>query len=78
MTLDLLEYVVMWVASKLLGASGDLEAEVIELRNWLLCFGCALEEFRVVVDDLEDWMANSPPPLVFLACSDCMLHNCIG
>ena len=34
----------------------------MELRNWLLRFGCAPEEFRVAVDSLADWMANSSPP----------------
>ena len=36
----------------------------MELRNWLLRFGCASEEFRVVIASLGDWMANSPPPWV--------------
>ena len=31
---------VTWVASNLSGAAGALGAEVIKLRNWLLCFGC--------------------------------------
>ena len=52
----------MWVASKLSGAAGELGAEAMELRNWLLCFGCASEELRVIVASLADWMANSPPP----------------
>ena len=34
----------------------------MELRNWLLRFGCASEEFRVVVASLDDWMTNSSPP----------------
>ena len=34
----------------------------IELINWLLCFGCALEELRVVAARLADWMANLSPP----------------
>ena len=34
----------------------------MELRNWLLRFGCASEELRVVVASLADWMANSSPP----------------
>ena len=34
----------------------------MELRNWLLCFGCLSEELRVVVTRLADWMANSSPP----------------
>ena len=60
--LDLLEDDVTWVASKISGAAGALGADMIELSNWLLCFGCALENFRVVVDDLAEWMANSSPP----------------
>ena len=32
---------VMWVASKISGAAGALGAELIDLRNWLLCFGCS-------------------------------------
>ena len=34
----------------------------MELCNWLLCFGCASEELRVVVASLDDWMSNSSPP----------------
>ena len=34
----------------------------MELRNWILRFGCASEEFRVVVASLADWMTNSSPP----------------
>ena len=60
--LDFLEDDVMWVASKLSGAAGALGAEAIELRNWLLCFRCASEEFRVVVTDIYDGMATPPPP----------------
>ena len=55
------EYDVTWVASKLSGAVGPLEAEAMELRNWLLRFGCMSEEIRVVVASLEDWIANSSP-----------------
>ena len=54
---------ITWVASKLSGAAGALGAEEIELRNWLLHFGCASEELRVVVVRLVYWMANPPPPL---------------
>ena len=51
-----------WVASTLSGAADVLGAEAIELRNWLLCFGCASEKLRVVVSRLAYWMANSSPP----------------
>ena len=59
--LDFMEDDVTWVASKLSGAAGALGAEAMELINWLLCFGCASEEIRVVVASLADWMANPPP-----------------
>ena len=49
-------------ASNLYGAAGALGAEAIKLRNWLLRFGCASEELRVVVASLSDWIANSSPP----------------
>ena len=54
MTLDFSEDGVTWVASKLSGAAGALGSEAIELRNWLLHFGCVSEEFRVIVADLDD------------------------
>ena len=52
--LDFTEDDVTWVASKLSGAAGALGAETMELRNWLLCFRCALEELIVVVASLAD------------------------
>ena len=52
--LDFTEDDVTWVASKLSGAAGALGAEAIEIRNWLLRFGCASEELRVVVAKLAD------------------------
>ena len=39
-----------------------LGAEAIDLRNGLLCFGCASEELRFVVTKLANSMANSSPP----------------
>ena len=59
--LDFTEDDVTWVASKLSSAAGALVAEAMEMRNWLLCFGCAYEELRFVVARLADWMANSSP-----------------
>ena len=61
-TLDLSEGDITWVTSKLSGADSLLGSEEIELISWLLCFACTSEEFRVIVADLDDWMANSPSP----------------
>ena len=52
----------MWVASKISGAAGTLGEEAIDMINWILRFGCALEGLKVVVAVLADWMANSSPP----------------
>ena len=35
-----------------------LGAEAIELRNWILRFGCVSEELRIVIA----WVGNSSPP----------------
>ena len=72
--LDFTENDVTWVASKISGAAGSLVAEAIELRNWLLHFGCASVELRVVVARLADWMANSSPPwAVYRSLMECCL-----
>ena len=48
-----MEYDVTWVASNLSSAAGALGAEAMELRNWLLCYGCASEELILVVASLD-------------------------
>ena len=82
MTLDFSEDNVTWVASKLSGAAGALGAEAIELRNWLLRFRCALEEFRVFVANISDWIANLSPPWAtyhsMMACHLVALDKCSG
>ena len=70
--LDFTEDDVMWVASKLSGAVGALGAEAMEPHKWILFFGCASKEFRVVVASLVDWMSNSSSPWVHLLRTDCM------
>ena len=60
--LDITKDGITWVSSKLSGAAGALGTEAIELRNWILCFGCELEELRFVVTRMDDWITNSSPP----------------
>ena len=50
------------MASKISGDSGALGDEVIEMSNGLLCFGFASKEFRVIVVNMADYMANSYSP----------------
>ena len=76
--LDFTEDEVTWVASKLSVAAGALGAEAIELRNWLLRFGCASEDLRVVVASLAYWMENSSPPLGRLSRTNGMSPSSAG
>ena len=59
---DFTEDDITWVASKISGITDALRAEEIELRNWLIRFGCGSEELRFVVTRLADWVAKPPPP----------------
>ena len=58
---------ITWVVSNISGATGVLSVEEIELSNWLICFGCALEDLTVVVAKMDDLMANSSPPGLHIA-----------
>ena len=53
---------ITWVVSKLYGAAGSIWGEATELKHWLLQFGCASEELRIIVTELVDWIAKSSPP----------------
>ena len=64
---------VTWVASNLSGTAGAMGAETVELRNWILRFGCVSEDPRVVVARLADWMANFSPPRGHLSHTNGML-----
>ena len=80
--LDFTEDDVTWVASNLSDAVGVLGAKVIELSNWLLCFGCESEEIRAIVARMSDWMANSSPPwaayCALIACCLVVLDKSLG
>ena len=52
----------MWVESRLSGTAGALGALALDIHNWLFRFSCALEELRVVVAELADWIEPPPPP----------------
>ena len=72
------EHDVTWVASKLSGAAGALGAEAIYLQNWLLCFRCSSEELRFIVARMDDWTANSSPPLGRLSCTNGISPSGVG
>ena len=64
----------MWVVSKISGTAAVLGVEAIDLRNFLICFGCMSEELRAIVANLSGWMANySPPWVAYRALMACYL-----
>ena len=60
--LDFSEIDVTWLASKLSGAAVSLGAEALEMKNWIIQFGCDSEELREFIADQVDWLSNSPHP----------------
>ena len=52
--LDFSEDGITWVVSKFSGSDGTLGAEAINLMKWILCFGCASKDFKVVVVNMTD------------------------
>ena len=56
--LDFTEDDITWVTSNLSVTANTLGLEAIDIRNWLVFFGCALEELSIVFIRLADWMAN--------------------
>ena len=60
-SLDFMDNDVRWVTSKFSFTAEMLGLEAIALRNCIIWFGCALEELRVVVIRLADWIPPPPP-----------------
>jgi hypothetical protein len=54
--------VVETVASKLSGAAGPSGVDVVDLQNWVLCFGKESETFREEMAHWANWIAVSNPP----------------
>ena len=71
--LDLLEDDVKWVASKISGDAGALEAEAIEMRNWLLCFRFPSEGSESSFPIWTTGWINPPPLGSYRALMECHL-----
>ena len=72
------EYDVTWVTLKLSVAADALGAESIELRNWIILFGCASEELMVVVVKLTGCRDNLSPPLGRLSRINILSYSSAG
>ena len=59
--LDFTEDDITWVTSNLSVTADTLGVEAIDIRNWLVCFGCVLKDLRVFVARMSVWMDKSSP-----------------
>ena len=59
---DITDNVVSAVAGHLLGGAGPGGTDSIILQHWLLQFGAASGELRLIVAEVGDWLSNGRPP----------------
>ena len=59
---DITDNVVSVVAGRLLGGGGPGGTDSISLQHWLLRFGAASGELRLIVSEVGEWLSNGRPP----------------
>ena len=60
--MDITDVTVAEVAGRLSGGAGTGRTDSILLQHWLLRFGSASGELRLIVGDFTEWMGNRQPP----------------
>ena len=59
---DITDDTVTAVAGQLLGGAGPGGTDSVSLQHWLLRFGAASAELRLIVGDFVEWLENGRPP----------------
>ena len=59
---DITDNVVLAVAGRLSGGAGPGGTDLISLQNWLLRFGAAGGELRLIVAEVSKWLSNGRSP----------------
>ena len=59
---DITDDTVMAVAGRLSGGAGPRGTDSVSLQHWLLRFGAASAELRLIVGDFMEWFGNGRPP----------------
>ena len=59
---DITDNVVSAVAGRLSGGAGPGGTDSISLHHWLLRFGAASGELRLIVAEVGEWLSNGRPP----------------
>ena len=60
---DITEDTVMTVVGRLLGGAGPGGTDSVSLQHWILRFGAASADLRLIVWDLVECLGNGRPPL---------------
>ena len=61
---DITKETVTAVAERLLGGAGPGGTDSVSLQHWLLRFGAASAELRLIFGDFVEWLGNGRPPWV--------------
>ena len=61
-TVDITDNTVTAVAGRLSGGAGPGGTDSVSLQHWLLRFGAASAELRLIVGDCFEWLGNGRPP----------------
>ena len=61
-SVDITEDTVTAVAGRLSGGAGPGGTESVSLQHWLLWFGEASGELRLIFGDFVEWLGNGRPP----------------
>ena len=59
---DITDDTVTAVARRLSGGAGPGGTDSVSLQHWLLRFGAAIAELRLIVWDFVEWLRNGRPP----------------
>ena len=59
---DITKEMVTAVAGRLLGGAGPRGTDSVSLQHWLLRFGAASAELRLIFGDFVEWLGNGRPP----------------
>ena len=59
---DITYYVVTAVAGRLSGGAGPGGTDLVSLQHWLLRFGAASGDLRLIVEEVGEWLCNWRPP----------------
>ena len=60
--MDITKYTVTAVAEILSGGAGPGGADSVALQHWLMRFGAASAELRLIFGDFVEWLGNGRPP----------------